>query len=232
MKNPPWQFDETDHTGKDFACPEVVDAYDAMHGQFRDIETECGIIMSGLGLDAQHRLADIGCGTGAFAVHAAQRCATVYAVDISPAMLKAVEWKASRQGITNIVVCQGGFLTFDPPGGLLDAVSSSLALHHLPDFWKQKALRRVSNMLKDGGRFHMMDVVFSPDDPEVRIAEWIGTMRQTAGNEVADDISRHVRQEFSTFTWVMEDMLERAGFRIDHARPEQGVLARYFCTKA
>ena len=42
----------------------------------------------------------------------------------------------------------------------MDAVITQLALHHLPDFWKLVALKRISQMLKDGGKLYLRDVVF------------------------------------------------------------------------
>jgi hypothetical protein len=41
----------------------------------------------------------------------------------------------------------------------VDAVVTTLALHHLPDFWKGMALKRVHGMLKRGGRLYIHDVI-------------------------------------------------------------------------
>ncbi|MDD3926904.1 MAG: methyltransferase domain-containing protein [bacterium] len=105
-----WQYDEMTHTGKDFASREVVAAYDARHRQFRDVDKENEAIINGLGLQPDHTVAEFGCGTGAFAIRAAGRCARVYAADISPAMLDYTGWKAQTQGIDNLVCSRGGFL--------------------------------------------------------------------------------------------------------------------------
>ena len=231
MNTPSWQFEETDHTGQDFADPKVVEAYDAKHRMFRDIDGENATIMAGLGLGRQHVVADFGCGTGEFAIHAARRCARVYAVDLSPVMLRAVEWKAEKHGLRNIVTWQGGFLSYEHKGEPLDAVTSSLALHHLPDFWKAMALKRLNAMLRNGGRLHLMDVVFAPEQCDDNISAWIAKMGRDAGQELAEATGRHVRMEYSTFTWILEGLLERAGFRIDSRDGTDGVLARYFCTK-
>lgn len=51
------------------------------------------------------------------------------------------------------------------------------------------------------------------------------------GGEMTADLESHLCTEFSTFAWIVEGLLERAGFRIDAAEPAQGVLAKYFCTK-
>ena len=231
METPSWYYNEMVQVGADFTKREVVEAYDARHRRFRDIDKENEAIIAGLGLQSGHTLVDIGCGTGALALYAARRCAKVHAVDISPAMLDYTGWKAGQQGLTNIVCHHGGFLTYVHAGPPLDAVTTAMALHHLSDFWKQKALNRLSGLLKPGGRLYLADVVFSEENVEANISAWIDQLTSQAGPDMADDIVRHVRQEYSTFTWILEGMLTRAGFRIDQSEYFNGVLARYFATK-
>lgn len=232
VTTPSLQYDEMIHIGKDFSSREVVEAYDARHRRFRDIEGENEAIIAGVGLQKNHIIADFGSGTGTFVIQAAQKCEKVYAVDISPAMLEYTEWKARNLGLANIVCCHGGFLTYVHSDRPLDAVSTSMALHHLPDFWKQKALTRLQEMLKPNGKFFLADVVFTEENYESSIQAWINKLASEMGKEMAEDISRHIRCEHSTFSWIMEGLLQRAGFRIDLAEYTDGVLARYFCTKA
>ncbi len=224
-------YEEMIPAGKDFRSREVVAGYDAYHRRFRDIDAENAATIAALNLRASHTLADFGSGTGAFVLQAARHCAKVHAIDISRAMLDYTEWKAQAQGITNVACHHGGFLTYAHTDPLLDVITSSLALHHLPDFWKQKALVRLSGMLKPGGRFVLADVVFSDKDYEANIARWIEETSIKAGPEMGPELTRHVCTEYSTFTWILEGLLERAGFRIDRAEHTGGVLSRYFCTK-
>jgi len=228
---PPWQFDESIPVGRDFTSLEVVEAYDAHHGLFRDVEKENAAVIADLGLQPGHIVADFGCGTGAFALQAARRCARVHAIDVSAAMLDYTLHKARAQGLANVVCHQGGFLTYVHTDGPVDAITTSLALHHLPDFWKQKALCRLHSMLQEGGRLFLSDVVFSGNDCEASIAAWIDRILPTAGPQVAEGIREHVRREYSTWAGIMEGLLQRAGFRIDRAEYTDGVLARYYATK-
>jgi len=227
----PWQFDESIPVGSDFTSLEVVEAYDAFHRRFRDVDKENAAIIAGLDLQQDQVLVDMGCGTGAFALQAARCCRRVHAVDVSPAMLDYTRRKAQSQGLTHLVCHQGGFLTYVHTDGPVDAVTSSMALHHLPDFWKQKALCRLNAILREGGRIFLADVVFSGDDIETAIARWIDKMAATAGPQVAERIQDHVRKEYSTWAWIMEGLLQRAGFRIDRAEYTDGVLAQYYGTK-
>jgi putative AdoMet-dependent methyltransferase len=86
-------------------------------------------------------------------------------------------------------------------------------------------------MLRKGGRIFLADVVFSGDHVQRAIAAWIDKMAATAGPQVAERIQDHVRKEYSTWGWIMEGLLQRAGFRIDRAEYSDGVLAQYYGTK-
>jgi hypothetical protein len=71
----PWEYNDMVHIGKDFASREVAKAYDAKHRRLRDIEKENEAVIAALGRRGDHVVADIGCGTGAFVLMAARRCA-------------------------------------------------------------------------------------------------------------------------------------------------------------
>ncbi len=94
------------------------------------------------------------------------------------------------------------------------------ALHHLPDFWKALALQRLRRVLRPGGVLRLSDIVYSFDvaDAEVRLEQWCATLPATSaskGDWIRADIEEHVRDEHSTFTWLLEPMIERAGFRLE-----------------
>jgi len=44
---------------------------------------------------------------------------------------------------------------------------------------------------------------------------WLFEESTHAGVQVADETVVHVRDDFSTWDWVMSGMLERAGFRVE-----------------
>ena len=86
-------------------------------------------------------------------------------------------------------------------------------------------------MLRPGGRLCLVDVVFEEQDCERKIQAWIDKLAQRVGPDMLDDATRHVREEYSTFAWIMEGLLERAGFRIEQKTLVEGVLAKYVCAK-
>lgn len=172
---PKWQYNEIKFSGVDYSGIDEVAAYDSMHKKFRDYTKSSEDIIRRLSLDSDSTVIDLGSGTGAFTLHAAKKCRTVIAVDISAAMLEYCRQQAEREGLTNIVFCQGGLLTYEHVAELADAAVCVAVLHHLPDFWKLAALTRCCAMLKPGGRLYLFDIVFPSGETDLRqkINEWI-----------------------------------------------------------
>ena len=96
MLTPPdWYYDESLPAGVDYHDVEQVAVYDANHQRFRDYEAGAQAIMDRLALGPDATVLDMGAGTGAFTLHAAPHYRTVYAVDVSAAMLVSpsdVDW--------------------------------------------------------------------------------------------------------------------------------------------
>ena len=147
-----WQYDEFYQVGKDYSLQAEVEVYDLSHADFRDLEKKSNTVLDCLAVGTNDVLIDFGVGTGTFAIHAARRCTKVYAVDVSEAMIDYAKAKAAKANLSNIVFCHGGFLTYKNENQAVDAIVSTLALHHLPDFWKGIALSRMSCMLKSSGQ--------------------------------------------------------------------------------
>jgi cyclopropane fatty-acyl-phospholipid synthase-like methyltransferase len=221
------------HSGVDYSDLAQVQAYDEKHQKFRDYEKASQAIIDRLGLGPGDTVIDMGAGTGAFALYAARTCKTVYAVDVSQAMVDYARQKAQKAGLKNIVFCHGGFLTYEHAAEPADAFVSVAVLHHLPDFWKLVGLRRANEMLKPGGRLFLFDVVFPSDIAgyEARFDDWISSFARNVGPDFAVEAETHIRDEHSTYAWIMEGLLERTGFSIDSAEYADGFNATYICTK-
>lgn len=230
---PGWQYNEIKQVGTDYSDTEEVRIYDQNMQKVRDIGEEIRNIISCTGLKGNQTVIEFGTGTGEFALEAAKFCNKVYAVDVSTAMLEYARKKARIQGIKNIVFCHAGFLTYEHEGEQPDVVVSQLALHHLPDFWKMIALRRIFNILKNGGRFYLRDTVYSFEVDNYRsfFNNWLEDTQKFAGDGFARDTAVAIRDEFSTLDWIMESLLKRAGFSIDRAEYPEGFMAVYVCTK-
>ena len=228
---PGWQYDEMKQVGTDYNDTAKVDVYDTQMKRLRDIKKESEEIIKTLNLTNDSTLIEIGTGTGNFAIAAAKRCKKVFAIDVSPGMLESARKKAA--GISNIEFHNAGFLTYEHSEEPADYVVSQLALHHLPDFWKLIALKRIFRMLKTGGKFFLKDTVYSFDENmhDAFFNDLIEKIRKAAGTEMATDMETAIRDEYSTMGWVMEGLLRQAGFTIERSQYMDGFIAIYVCRK-
>lgn len=226
-----WQYDEFKQVGTDYGSKAEVDIYDASHADFRNIEAESIKVLDALEIKEGDRLIDFGSGTGTFAIQAARRCARVYAVDVSQAMLDCAAAKAVTAGLANIEFHLAGFLTYEHAAVPVDAVVTTFAFHHLPDFWKGIALKRIKGMLKPGGQLYLHDVIMEESSALENVAAFIDKMAAVGGTPLREDCERHFRDEFSTYDWVMDGLLTRAGFTIRSKHVEEGVLGTYLCAR-
>lgn len=225
---PGWLLDEVASAGRENLDPAHVGRYDGKEDAGAADEVA---LLSGLGLAPECVVVDMGAGTGQFTLAVAPHCARVVAVDVSPVMLDRLRAKVTAARINNIDIEQAGFLTYRHRGAPADIVYSRLALHHLPDVWKAVALSRLRAMLRTGGVLHLVDVVYSFELPEAldRLEAWCAT----AGDEIVGEWARaeleeHIRDEHSTFSWLLEPMITRAGFEIEEATySPDGIFARY-----
>jgi ubiquinone/menaquinone biosynthesis C-methylase UbiE len=134
-------------------------------------------------LQPQHRVLDIGCGTGTFVVQIKQAFprAEVVGLDPDPRALARGRHKAERAGVQ--VQLDEGFADAMPyADASFDRVFSSLMLHHLPADTKLKALQEVHRTLKPGGSLHLLDFA-GPDAPvQGRLARLLHGHRQMRDN--------------------------------------------------
>jgi ubiquinone/menaquinone biosynthesis C-methylase UbiE len=216
-RQPSWLLDETGSAGRENLDAGHVARYDRKEDA--DARAEVDRLVA-LGINADSTVIDFGAGTGQLAVALAPVCRRVVAVDISPVMLQALRAKAANAGTANLEVVQAGFLTYEHTGATPDAVYSRYALHHLPDFWKAVAFDRIYRMLAPNGIFRLWDVIYSFPASEAceRVEAWCAT----GGTDVGDgwaraELEEHIRDESSTFSWLLEPMIEQSGFVIEEA---------------
>ncbi len=200
-----WLLDEVASAGRENLDADHVGLYDQKEDAKAADEVD---LLRELGLDARSAVVDLGAGTGQFTVAVAQACERVVAVDVSPVMLARLRSKVAASRLSNVEIVETGFLSYEHSGNPADFVYSRWALHHLPDFWKSMALHRMRTILRSGGILRLSDVVYSfdPADAEERIDEWCASLPVEAardGEWTRADIEEHVRDEHSTFTWLL-----------------------------
>jgi ubiquinone/menaquinone biosynthesis C-methylase UbiE len=232
MQQPGWWPHELVHAGDEHLDPEYVSTYDRKSATDPSEDVR---VLRAMGIDESSVIVDLGAGTGTFALAVAPYCQRVVAVDISPAMLTLLRARIEQAGMTNIEVVRAGLLTYEHQGARADAIYSRNVLHHLSDFWKVLALKRAAALLRPGGILRLHDLVFACEPAEVEgvIEDWLAhaaTRPEDGWTRV--ELETHIRTEYSTFTWLLEPMLARAGFTIQDAnyRPARPYAA-YTCVR-
>jgi 2-polyprenyl-3-methyl-5-hydroxy-6-metoxy-1,4-benzoquinol methylase len=213
-----WYYNERGRIGLE---PAVASIY----GSDDDGDLRARAALSMLGLKKGWRIADIGCGNGVLATEAALMGAEVDAIDISPAMLALAEIYA-RDRKAAVRTQSAGLLSFAYQPNSYDLIVSEFTLHHLPDFWKAVAMSRIFAALKPGANFYLRDIVFvsMPDGSERSVDQW-ADFNVKNHDFVRDNVVIHMRDEYSTFGWVMERMLTEVGFTLlsaDYHAPLHG----------
>jgi SAM-dependent methyltransferase len=151
--------------------------------------------------------------------------AQVDAIDISPAMLALAEIYA-RDRKAKVATQSAGLLSFAYQPESYDLIVSEFTLHHLPDFWKAVAMSRIYRALKPGATFYLRDIVYAsmPDAVERDVEQWADY--HIKNHDFShESVVTHMRDEYSTFGWVMERMLTDVGFTLvsaDYHAPMHG----------
>ncbi len=230
-----WTYNEFKHCGVDYSDAGQVAKYEDRHRRFRNFDNEfTGMLdFTGLNDTSGMTVIDLGCGTGVFPVLASKRFKKVYAVDVSEVMLGHARGKAKEAGVSNVEFVNAGFLTYEHKSGQADLVMTKAALHHLPDFWKQVALLNMNRMLKTDGILYLHDVVFhfEPAEYAGKINGYLAHFEKLAGAGFTKEVETHIKDEYSTFGWVLEGMISKAGFSIEKSRTSDGFMTEYSCRK-
>ncbi|MGF6306801.1 2-polyprenyl-3-methyl-5-hydroxy-6-metoxy-1,4-benzoquinol methylase [Bradyrhizobium sp. i1.8.4] len=213
-----WYYTQRRQVGLDTAIASIYDV-----SEDSDVRARQALTM--LGAKPGWRIADIGCGNGVLATEAALMGAEVDAIDISPAMIGLAEIYA-RDRKAAIRTQPAGLLSFAYQPNSYDLIVSEFTLHHLPDFWKAVALSRIFNALKPGANFYLRDMVFvsMPDGVDRDVEGWADFSIKNHDFE-RESVMTHMRDEYSTFGWVMERMLTETGFTMvsaDYHAPLHG----------
>jgi len=166
------------HLGVDAAAYDAqigrwVPGYEMMIATVTSILDDC--------LPADPLVIDLGAGTGALAgaVLAAVPRSRLLLIDIDPAMLDAARARLAAYGARAVF----RLASFDDALPACDAVVASLALHHVPELDRKRALyTRIHAALRSGGVLLSADATVHEEGPEhARIyREWAQRMA-TAG---------------------------------------------------
>lgn len=224
---PGWRIDEKRHAGTEHLDPTEVAKFDEKMPFDPSEEVD---VLREFGLSGEDTVVDFGTGTGVFPLAVAEHCDRVVAVDVSKIMLGMVDEKIEDRRTRNVETVHDGFLSYDHRDDPASFVFSKDALHHLPDFWKAEALKNVGNTLEAGGIFRLRDFVFSfdPQDSRTEIESWLEEKKRST-IFTDEELYVHFRDEYSTYGFVLEALLERTGFEILESTYEDDFYAEYTC---
>jgi SAM-dependent methyltransferase len=198
------------------ASPAPAQTMDHPHHGFRDAEKWARIfddpardewqkpadVIRALKLAPEALVADIGAGTGYFAVRLARAVpkGRVYGVDAEPEMVRYLGERAKREGLVNLtaVSAKGGDPNLPQPVDLVILVDT---YHHVPD--RERYFRDLTKLLKPGGRLAIVDFTLdSPVGPPKRAripAERVKQELSRAGYALAEEHGFLPNQYFLVF---------------------------------
>ena len=94
------------------------------------------------------------------------------------------------------------------------------------------ALLRIADLLERGGVLLLRDIAFdfAPSDTTASLNAWLEAAPSDEGTGYTlSDFAKHVREEFSTCTWLLDESLRNTGFEILEKAFDRNVYARYLC---
>jgi SAM-dependent methyltransferase len=149
-------------------------------------------------------IGDLGCGPGIFSLAFAARCPAgiVFASDIEPAQLDALDARAAKARLANIVPVLAS--RDDPhfPPGRMNLVFVADTYHHLEN--RVEYMRRLARTLAPGGRVVLIDYKPGqlehgpPPDHKLAAGVMVDEMKQ-AGYVLVESFATHPEQDFQVW---------------------------------
>jgi ubiquinone/menaquinone biosynthesis C-methylase UbiE len=112
-------------------------------------------IFDEIGLGRETVLADLGCGTGYFAIPASFRIKKVFALDIRQEMLEILRDKIKKEKISNIEPVLSHESSIPLPDNSIDVLFMANVFHEIED--RESILKEGKRILKSNGRLTIID---------------------------------------------------------------------------
>jgi ubiquinone/menaquinone biosynthesis C-methylase UbiE len=166
----PAVFAQSQHpvTGRRIAPTMSISGADWLDRTERELEENPEAAIGALGLESGMWVADVGAGTGYFALRIARRVGPegrVYANDVQPEMLSRLQENVERERLTNVEPVLGTQTDPKLPPGRFDLVLMVDVYHELSQ--PQRMLRQLGKALKPDGRLVLIE--YRKEDPTIPI---------------------------------------------------------------
>jgi demethylmenaquinone methyltransferase/2-methoxy-6-polyprenyl-1,4-benzoquinol methylase len=163
-------------------------------------------------IQPEQRVLDLGCGTGALSLRAAQKGATVRGIDPNPEMLEIAQARAEAASLDQAIqFCEMGVAELDGESPQsYDVVTSGLCLSELTEDERSYAIRQACRLLKSGGLLLVADEVI-PRHPSKRLLHWLIRAPLTVVVYLLTQTTTHPLP-------ALPQALQQAGFELQAAR--------------
>jgi ubiquinone/menaquinone biosynthesis C-methylase UbiE len=150
----------------------------------REIYDRRDAIVAATGVKSGDGVADIGAGTGLFSMLFARRVAPgkVYAVDIAPRFLAAIDRRARGEGLKNVVTVRGSDRSIEVPAGAVDLVFVCDTYHHFEH--PADVLASIRRALRPGGALVVVDFKREPGKTPQWIVEHVRAGQEAVTREI------------------------------------------------
>lgn len=87
-------------------------------------------------------------------------------------------------------------------------------------------------MLRPNGTFYLWDATFSfpPSEATRELQRWVDAARES-DSFTPEEFETHIREEFSTYSWILAGMLERVGLHIVEHNIASPTHADFLCRR-
>jgi SAM-dependent methyltransferase len=135
----------------------------------REQEEETAQLIANMDIQSENVIADIGAGSGYHVFKMAPLAieGLVYAVDIQPEMLEAIEEKNEVEGLNNIRLIEGSEKAVNLPKNSIDKVLMVDVYHEFS--YPQEMLESIHQALKSDGKVFLIE--YRKEEPHIPIKE-------------------------------------------------------------
>ena len=106
----------------------------------------------------EHRVLDVGCGTGTLAILIKTKCPEAWIVGLDgDTKVLAVARRKAAEADVDLALDEGLAYALPYPDRSFDRVFSSMVFHHLTREHKERALAEILRVLTPSGAFHLLD---------------------------------------------------------------------------